>query len=67
MASVGYIYVVITDPMYIPYDANVWWCEILMNGVIGDFDEENFDEYFCLPVKLAIILSLLYCMRLLPS
>ena len=32
---------------------------ILTNGVISDFDEENFDECFCVPLKHAIILLLL--------
>ena len=31
----------------------------LTNGVISDFDKENFDESFCLPVKHTIILLLL--------
>ena len=31
----------------------------MTNGVISDFDEENFDESFCLPVKHTIILLLL--------
>ena len=36
------------------------------NGVISDFDKENFDESFCLPVKRAIILYFYYyCMHLL--
>ena len=34
-------------------------CKILIYGVISDFDEENFDESFCLPVKCAIMLLLL--------
>ena len=38
----------------VPYDANVWWCKILMDVVISDFDEKNFDKFFCLRVKHAI-------------
>ena len=30
----------------------------MTNGVISNFDEENVDECFCLPVKPAIILLL---------
>ena len=43
----------------LPYGANVWWCKMLMNGIACDFDEENFDECCCLPVKHALIIFLL--------
>ena len=42
----------------IPYGTNVWQGKILMNGVISDFDEENFDVFFCLAIKCVIILLL---------
>ena len=40
------------------FGTNVWWCKILTNGVVGDFDEENFDKCCCFPVKCIIILLL---------
>ena len=49
---------------FLEHIATVWFeCfierKILTNGVISDFDEENFDKSFCLSVKRAIILLLL--------
>ena len=43
----------------IPYGTNVWRCKILTNGATCDFDEENFDECCCLPVKHVLIIFLL--------
>ena len=58
---------------YIHCDHHTVWCKCLTVqnfdewiGVISDFDKENFDECFCLPVKCAILHLLLYCMPLLP-
>ena len=45
--------------MIISCGTNIWWHRILMNGVINDFDKENFDEYCFLPVKRTIMLFLL--------
>ena len=48
--------------LQLPYGANVLQYKILTNGIINDYDEENFDRSFCLPVKCAIILLLLHAL-----